>query len=296
MDHRAVLASLPPETRAALTLRSDAAGLRHLAVHLGAIALCTGGILAQVPFWWALILPQGILLIFLFTLLHETSHRTAFATDWLNDVVAKACGVVLFLPPIWFRAFHFAHHRHTQQPGLDPELDRPKPQTRAAYAWHLTGLPVWRGHAAALWNTARGRLDSRYMPPGRHAAARAEARFMLAGYAVLGAALALGATGLLWAWLVPLLLGQPFLRALLLAEHGGCPPVTDMLANTRTTFTNRLIRWLAWNMPYHAEHHTLPTVPFHALPRLHDLIAEHLKTTAPGYAAFHRSYRTELQD
>ena len=86
-------------------------------------------------------------------------------------------------------------------------------------------------------------------------------------------------------WILPALAGQPFLRLYLLAEHTGCPLVPDMLANSRTTLTNGAVRFLAWNMPYHAEHHAFPSVPFHALPSLHkDLIAD-LSVTAPGYVS-----------
>ncbi len=60
-----------------------------------------------------------------------------------------------------------------------------------------------------------------------------------------------------------------------------------MLENSRTTTTNAIVRWLAWNMPYHAEHHAYPMVPFHKLPDLHRLAAPHLKETEPGYASFH---------
>lgn len=89
---------------------------------------------------------------------------------------------------------------------------------------------------------------------------------------------------------MPCLLGQPALRLYLLAEHGDCPQVADMLQNTRTTFTARAVRALAWNMPYHAEHHLAPQVPFHRLPALHALIRDRLRVTAPGYAAFTRDY------
>ena len=95
---------------------------------------------------------------------------------------------------------------------------------------------------------------------------------------------------LIWIWVVPVLLGQPFLRLYLLAEHGDCPFVADMLQNTRTTFTNRIVRFLAWNMPYHVEHHVYPAVPFHRLPDLHHLMQAELKVTADGYAAFTRGY------
>ena len=46
----------------------------------------------------------------------------------------------------------------------------------------------------------------------------------------------------------------------------------DHRLNTRTVYMNPLLRLLYWNMNYHVEHHMYPTVPFHALPRLHELI------------------------
>jgi fatty acid desaturase len=65
----------------------------------------------------------------------------------------------------------------------------------------------------------------------------------------------------------PLLVGQGFLRPYLLAEHTACAFTRDCLENTRTTLTLWLVRLFAWNMPYHAEHHAYPAVPFHARPR-----------------------------
>ena len=76
----------------------------------------------------------------------------------------------------------------------------------------------------------------------------------------------------------------------MLAEHGDLPFVADMFQNTRTTFTSALLRRLAWNMPYHVEHHVLPAVPFHNLPQAHDLMKSHLQATANGYTAFTRDY------
>lgn len=91
-------------------------------------------------------------------------------------------------------------------------------------------------------------------------------------------------------WLLPVLLGQPALRLFLLAEHGDCPQVANMFENTRTTFTTAVVRFLAWNMPYHVEHHVYPAVPFHQLPQLHQRMRDELRVTADGYAAFAKAY------
>jgi len=94
---------------------------------------------------------------------------------------------------------------------------------------------------------------------------------------------------------LPALAGQPFLRSYLLAEHTLCPLVPDMLANSRTTRTNAIVRFLAWNMPYHAEHHAFPSVPFHALPALHRDLRSDLKVVAQGYIAVNREIFRRLQ-
>ena len=62
-----------------------------------------------------------------------------------------------------------------------------------------------------------------------------------------------------------------------------------------TSFQNRVVRWLAWNMPYHAEHHAFPSVPFHKLPALHRHVQAHLKSVSNGYADFTKTYVRHLE-
>jgi len=291
MNHRELLKSLDADTRRNLTRRSDLAGLRHLALHWGLILL-VGGMIAGPADGW-LLLPllfiQGVLIVFLFTLLHETTHLTPFRSLWLNRLVGRVCGFLLLLPPYWFRQFHNAHHRHTQMPDDDPELAAPKPATRGQYLWHLTGLPLWWSHGRTLFRNALGRADDDFLGPSHAPAVRREARWMLVAY--LGLCILSVLTGsmlLFWCWLLPVLLGQPVLRAYLLAEHGLCPFDRNMLANSRTMTTGPIVRFLAWNMPYHAEHHAWPAVPFHLLPEFHQLTRPHLQVWGQGYLAFHR--------
>ncbi|WP_352883067.1 fatty acid desaturase [Mesorhizobium sp. M0910] len=234
-------------------------------------------------------LAQGILIVFFFTPLHETIHETAFRTAWLNRAVAAVAGFLILLPPAWFRYFHFAHHRHTHDPENDPELRAPKPETVSQYLRYLSGGPYWIAMGRVVATNAAGRNRDGFVPEKSRGKVVAEARLFLIGYAVLlAASLTIQSALLLWVWIVPVLVGQPFLRAYLLAEHALCPHVANMLENTRTTFTNRLVRFVAWNMPYHSEHHSYPAVPFHRLPRFHEIVAEHLGTTERGYVRFHR--------
>ena len=296
MDHKQFLASLSPEQCRALTETSDARGLAQLATHLGAILLLGGLIVARIPFWPLLMLPQGILLVFLFTLLHEASHATPFRSRWLNTAAAHLSGFAILLPPRWFRFFHFAHHRFTHIPGKDPELVSPKPENWRQYLVHVSGVPLWISHVRTLVANASGRCDDAFVPAGKRGAVRSEAQVMLGLYLALFAmSLALASPALLFVWLIPMVFGQPFLRLYLMAEHGRCAHVANMLENSRTTLTNMFVRRLAWNMPYHAEHHSYPTVPFHRLPELHRLAAPHLKVTETGYGRFHGKYAPEME-
>ncbi|KIC29779.1 fatty acid desaturase [Leisingera sp. ANG-M6] len=293
-DHTRLIKSLPPQTKATLTARSDAAGLRHLALYLAALGACSTGIALHVPLWPLLMLPQGVLLVFLFTLSHECTHKTPFRSGWMNEAAGHFCAVAIALPFVWFRYFHLAHHKYTNDPQRDPELEHGgRPETFAQWLKYLSGWGYWRGMAATLWRNAFGTITAPYLPERRHAAMRLEARLLLAIYSAALLSL-LVSPMVLWLWIVPLLIGQPALRAYLLAEHGLCPPVANMLENSRTTFTNRLVRFVAWNMPYHAEHHSFPNVPFHQLPAFHAITRAHLKSTSDGYSEFTVDYLRQL--
>lgn len=289
MDQQDFLASLSAETRGSMVVRTDRPGLWRLGQHLGAILGVGTLIAAGVPGWWALLPVQGVLVVFLFTLEHEATRRTPFRSALLNDWAGRVAGFLILLPFEWFRYFHLAHHRWTNIEGRDPELEGGKPETLRAWLWHVCGLPYWWSELRLTVALVRGRAEGGYLPEGTKPRIVAEARWMALGYLLAGASL-IWSPILLWVWVIPVLLGQPFLRLYLLAEHGDCPRVANMFLNTRTTFTTGFVRWLAWNMPYHVEHHVWPAVPFHRLPEVHGLMKDELQVTAEGYLGFTREY------
>lgn len=291
VDHRAVVASLTAEQRGQLVARSDAAGLRRLSLHWGAIGVCGALIVLSTPLRPLVLLVHGVLITFTFTILHETVHRTPFRNRRLNDWVGRACGFAVFLGPHWFRHFHLSHHRYTNRVGQDPELASPRPSTAWQYVKYLSGVPDLIGRTGVLIRNATRRNQDSFVPDHDKADVRREAQVQLALYlSLLGLSVVVRSTILLSVWLLPLVLGGPFLRAYLLAEHAGCPHVAPIFENTRTMFSNWLVRGIAWNMPYHAEHHAFPAVPFHQLPEFHKYTAEHLQQTERGYWRFNRKY------
>ena len=243
---------------------------------------------------------HGVALIFLFAPLHEAIHRTAFRSRALNDAFGFVAGLLLFLPREYFRAFHFAHHRFTQDPANDPELATPKPATPTRLVWHVTGIPMWIALLRGLLARAFGHLAEPFYATDRvRQAVITESRLALAIYlALLIGSIATGNTLLLWFWIVPVLLGQPMLRLYLLAEHGGMSAQSGHAAqhahhvHQRPDARADLERIISRRASCLAVD-PVPRLAARERARSHD----RLKTTAPGYRlawlGFWRAVREE---
>ena len=278
----------------ALNRRSNFLGAMQLVLHL--LAIAGSGYLVWISYDSLWLIPAwivyGVVLTFLFAPLHECIHGTAFRTPFLNKFCAAAAGFLLFLPANYFRRFHFAHHRYTNDPNLDPEMQSPKPSTVWQYVWAMTGFgSYWWPQLRTIARYSSGNVKDSFIPKSEFSKVIKEARIHAFAYvaAILGSIL----TQNLWIftfWIIPVLLGMVALRLFLLAEHAGCEQTPSMLRNTRTTLTNPIIRKLAWNMPFHCEHHLFPSVPFHRLPQLHEHVKHHIQVVSPGYRKFHSDY------
>ncbi len=290
-SYRQFLAKLPTQDRERLIARNNRSAVLRLLVLIILISALIVGIVKQVTLWGGLMLPLGVLLVFLFTLMHETTHKTAFKSAWINYVISRLSGLIIMMPPHWFEAFHFAHHRHTHCVDKDPEMAYPKPTTLTQYVLFISGLPIALSQIKLILSNAFKGSDANYISVIDRPKIKQEARWMLAIY--LGAAVIsiwLQSSLLITVWLLPLLLGQPFLRLFLLAEHHHCANDDNMFANTRTTYTNSLLRFLTWEMSYHVEHHVLPAVPFHQLAAFHEKTKPHCEVLQSGYAKLHLSW------
>lgn len=289
---------LGPAALRALSTRSDAAGAARTAIHVLALLL-TGAAVALAPsFWvWPAMFALGLVQVALFAPAHECMHRTAFLSGRANAIVGwlAACPSLLNLD--FYRAFHLAHHRHTQVQGQDPELDATAPDTLGGYLVRLSAMSFWRLRLKTVADAWRGDLSAYpYITPATAPRIILSVRAMSA----LMAAAAL-ASAAIWGWqtpfkfwILPQLLAQPPLRAYLLAEHTGCAFSRNGLENTRTTHTNALVRLLMWEMPFHAEHHLYPSIPFHRLADAHARIAAKLGHVQPGYARWNAGHLRRL--
>jgi fatty acid desaturase len=250
---------------------------------------------AVAPGWCVLpaMLLLGIVQVTLFAPLHETMHLTAFAGRRANATVGWLVSCPSLLNWHFYGAFHTAHHRFTQDPARDPELEVPPPSGLGSWLARISGLNYWRARLQVIVDGWRGDLSAYpYIADSARTRIIASVRWMCVF--VIGVALAsvllIGWWAPLVFWIGPQLLAQPILRLYLLAEHTGCSNSDDGLRNTRTTLTSGVVRLLMWNMPFHAEHHLYPSIPFHRLADAHAALRDRLGVVQQGYAHWNWSY------
>ena len=295
---------LPRKELKVLQRRRDAPALRYLIGHLA----LTAGTAVLVALSWGtwLMVPamfaHGVLLVFLFAPLHECTHGTAFRTRWMNSAFATFCGLVLMRPALYFRYRHAAHHSYTQDPARDPDQVA-MPAGLAGYLGEAFGMEFWPKMIGTLYRGVTGRFNERerdFLPASERSRIITEARAMVAFYVLLAAASVVFSfwPALLAFWIIPRFIAEPSLRLVRMAEHTGMEEGANWLTNTRTTLSNPVVRFLYWQMPYHAEHHMAPSVPFYNLEALHHALPGSPETReyviSKGYVRAHRDIVNNL--
>lgn len=273
--------------------RSNKHGLIRFGVHMGLIAVAAGLVSVTLGTWW--IVPvmavYAILLAFLFAPVHECSHGTTFRNRRLNEVIFWIVCLIYMVPPTFFRYAHATHHTYTQIRGWDPDM-LPERMTASAYIKFVLGFTFWQRNIKWFLFHPFGKIDptQRYfLPQSEIPRVVREARIIFMIYAgIAGVSIVFNPWIPLIYWVIPRLVGEPFMRWMRISEHGECEENGDLRENTRTTYTSGIIRYLFWEMPYHAEHHLCPMVPFHALGRLHEKFGHKLHAVGDGYMSINK--------
>jgi fatty acid desaturase len=286
---------LPRGALKELLLRSDAAGLANFAPWL--LLTIASGVLAFFAWgsWWAL--PAFFVYGTLYTSSdahwHECAHGTAFRTRALNEAFYHLASFMCLREAYLWRWSHARHHTETMMVGRDPEITVPRPANLPAIASDF--LYIYSGavelkkillHAAGVMTPGA----RQFVPESQWGkmiwSSRAYVGLLLAAIGVSaagGSLLPLMFIGL------PRFYGAWFHQLCVLTQHAGLAEmVKDHRLNTRTVYMNPVCRFLYVNMNYHIEHHMYPMVPFHALPRLHQMVKDQMPPAYPGFLAAYR--------
>jgi len=224
---------------------------------------------------------------------HESLHRTAFKTVWMNDALYELASFMVLRESVPWRWSHTRHHTDTIIVGRDPEIAVPRPPDLLGLALSFFSLKSGPREFRRMALHCSGRLtpgEATYLPESERPKVYRNARIYLAIYlAVIAAAVATRS------WLPLMLVGFPsFYGAWLLlvfglTQHAGlAEDVLDHRLNCRTVYMNPVLRYLYWEMNYHVEHHMFPLVPYHALGHLHQELKADMPKPYDGLWAAYR--------
>ncbi len=210
---------------------------------------------------------------------HESSHGTAFKTDWMNNALYEIASFMVFRQATVWRWSHTRHHSDTIIRGRDPEIAVPRPPQINKILLGFIGVSSTISEAKRIFRHAFGNIDpevATYVPLHAYRKIFFQARLYISIY------LAVIILSITFRTFLPLMfIGLPtFLGGWLmpvygLTQHAGLQEnVLDHRLNCRTVYMNRVNRFLYWNMNYHVEHHMYPLVPYHALPDLHKVMKD----------------------
>jgi fatty acid desaturase len=276
---------IPRQRFKELMKRKDGPAIRDTIIWFA--ALVASGVLAYYTWgtWWAIpaFFVYGIIYVSPGeSRWHECGHGTAFKTSWMNEFVYQIASFMILRQATPWRWSHSRHHTDTIIVGRDREF-YPRP-------------PVWRVFFLQILDLYNGPLEIRklflhgfgkmekeekeYIPASEFRKTFWEARIYLLIFAAVIFA-CIYTSSILPAMFVvlPTFYGMGLVLFTGITQHLGLhEDVLDHRMNTRTFYTNPIIRFLYWNMNYHIEHHMYPMVPYHALPKLH----EEMKSDCPA--------------
>ena len=287
---------VPRKDMKELMKRQDGPAIRDTVIWLGAMVIFAGLAIALWPSWWAAV-PLACYGVLYGSATdsrwHECGHGTAFKTQWMNTAVYQiACFMIMRNPTRW-RWSHTRHHTDTVIVGLDPEIAVMRPPVLFKVVLAYVGvLDAYEAMKMMLIN-ATGKItaaEKSFIPEMEWPKVVRAARVWCVVYA-----LTLAACIYFHSVLPLLLVGLPRLYGAWhhvltgLMQHGGlAEDVLDHRMNSRTVYINPISRFIYWNMNYHVEHHMFPMVPYHALPRLHEMIKHDLPDASPSMWACYK--------
>jgi Na+-transporting NADH:ubiquinone oxidoreductase subunit F len=272
--------AVPRETMRQLLERRDGPAIRDTLIWFALLGVSGWAGAALWGSWWAAI-PFAIYgVIYASTSdsrWHESSHGTAFKTDWMNNALYEVASFMVMRESTPWRWSHTRHHSDTIIVGRDPEIAVPRPPNLLNLFLSFFCVFVITGYVRRVALHCLGRIhpdEATYIPASEYPKVFLRARiYALIYLAVIAAAFASGSLLPLMFIGLPTLYGSWLMPIYGFTQHAGlAEDVLDHRLNCRTVYMNLLNRYLYWNMNYHVEHHMFPLVPYHALPRLHEAI------------------------
>ena len=230
---------------------------------------------------------------------HETIHRTAFKTRWINEVFCYISFFQLHAEPLGFRWSHTFHHSNTLQTEgeYDHEIEVSRPTHLIKF--FLKFIPMSDLlfiHQSSFVGTTKSALGIINTSIKNTAPVNEQIKIIRNSRIIL----------LIWlliilisfymvSWLsiifyfLPTYMGRPIHFAVNVTQHLAAKVDSkDHRLSTHTIILNPILSFYYWHMEYHIEHHLFPMVPSYNLRKLRKEIENELPKPFNGLIDFYK--------
>ena len=108
---------------------------------------------------------NAVAIYVLFTVMHDAMHRTAHRSPFVNATLGRVSAFTLTVTLPLFRAVHYEHHSHTNEPDRDPDLGVSRRPRWLVPFWCLGMIVEYRYHfyGRKLWRNKRDLTEALLM-------------------------------------------------------------------------------------------------------------------------------------
>ena len=239
-----------------------------IALAVATVVLFAGGVYGYaVSAWpvWITIAMNTVAIYLGFTVMHEAMHGVAHRNRRVSTALGRLSAFLLTISFPLFRAAHYEHHSHTNDPSRDPDYLVARGSTWMLpllclsvpfeYRRHYYGRRLWRKPSEL-------------------------AEVVIVDALLIGTIVALSFAGLLTAmlvvWIAPVLLALLFLT--LTFDYFPHAPYdsTERYLDTRV-YPSRVLQLLLLGQNYHLIHHLWTTIPWYRYQRVFEQIRPQLE-------------------
>tara|TARA_Y100001970_G_scaffold204385_1_gene248840 strand:+ start:306 stop:1307 length:1002 start_codon:yes stop_codon:yes gene_type:complete len=280
-----------------LTKKSDLKGLLHVTVYF--IFLVIAGLLAYYTWgtWWSVFwfYVYGNIYCFCNPIWHETGHKTAFNTKFLNEFFYYIASFMAYFEPTRWRYTHFIHHGNTYstKDPYDHEIEYDNNLKNTPRKLMMNIIPFgeflfFKKSIAfeiiqhALKINTKVMLDS--IPEKVRPRAILISRiYVLIWFSIIFWSLIISSWLPILYLLLPHYYGKGLHKFVAFTQHAGLArDVKDHRLSARDMKLNSILSFLYWKMEYHCVHHMFPNIPAYNLEKLHFHIKDQLPEIKNG--------------
>ena len=285
-----------------LSKRKDFPGLVHFFFYFLFIGI--SGYLSYVTWgtWWSALFffIYGTIYAFSVSNWHETVHRTAFKTRWINEFFYHISSFMCDFEGFRWRWSHTFHHTYTLQTEEDYDHEIQVSRPTELFWFFLNYIPLTDlllPHRLLKFEVLKHSLG--ILTPVVNISAPDNQKnkiiwnsrlYVFIWLGVFIFAYYIGSILPILYIILPTYFGKPLWFAVNVTQHlGAAIDKKDHRLSTYSLKINPILSFLYWKMEYHLEHHMFPMVPSYNLRKLQNEIKDQLPKPFNGLFAFYKA-------